>query len=72
MFCKVKLMQPFWWFVWLLLWVLGPIAVEGDTILVILATNSPALFSTWSFANRISDISLTFSSFQSWNALKVS
>jgi hypothetical protein len=51
---------------------LGPISVEGDALFVILAINSPALFSTWSFANCIFYISLTLSSFQSWNALKVS
>jgi hypothetical protein len=51
---------------------LGPISVEGDALLVILAINSPTLFSSWYFVNCISDISLTLSSFQSWNALKVS
>ena len=29
---------------------LGPISVEGDALLVILAINSPAFFSSWSFA----------------------
>jgi hypothetical protein len=46
--------------------------LEGDALLVILAINNPPLFSYWSFANCISDISLVLSSFHSWNALKVS
>lgn len=46
--------------------------LEGDALLIILAINHPSLFSSWSFANVISDISLDLDSFQSWNALKVS
>jgi hypothetical protein len=51
---------------------LGPISVERDALLVILAINSHALFSSWSFTNCIFYISLTLSFFQSWNALKMS
>jgi hypothetical protein len=39
---------------------------------VILAINNPPLFSSWNFANCLADIRLVLSSFQSWNALKVS
>jgi hypothetical protein len=46
--------------------------IEGDALLVILAINSPELFSLWNFSNVVSDINLSLSSFQSWNALKVS
>jgi hypothetical protein len=46
--------------------------IEGDTQLVILAINQPLLFSYWSFANVISDISLDLLFFRNWNALKVS
>jgi hypothetical protein len=46
--------------------------LEGDALLVVLAINKPALFSSWSFVNCISDISLELSSFHSWSALKVS
>jgi hypothetical protein len=48
------------------------IALEGDALLVILAINNPPLFSSWNFANCLADIRLVLSSFQSWNALKVS
>jgi hypothetical protein len=44
---------------------LGLILVEGDALLVILVINSHALFSSWSFVNCISNISLTLYSFQS-------
>lgn len=50
----------------------GNLFLEGDALLIILAINNPHLFSSWSFANCISDISLVFSSFHSWNAFKVS
>jgi hypothetical protein len=50
----------------------GNLFLEGDALLVILAISNPHLFSSWSFANCISDISLVLSSFHSWNALKVS
>jgi hypothetical protein len=46
--------------------------LEGDALLVILAINQPSLFTSWSFANVISDISLDLISFQSWHASKVS
>ncbi|XP_059436361.1 uncharacterized protein LOC132169326 [Corylus avellana] len=46
--------------------------LEGDALLVVLAINNPSLFSSWTFANCIYNISLVLSSFQSWNALKVS
>jgi len=46
--------------------------LEGDALLVILAINQPSLFTSWSFANVISDISLDLISFQSWYASKVS
>jgi hypothetical protein len=46
--------------------------IEGDALLVILAINSPELFYLWNFSNVVSDINLSLSSFQSWNALKVS
>jgi hypothetical protein len=46
--------------------------LEGDALLVILAINTPSLFPTWNFSNIVSDIRLCLSSFQSWNALKVS
>jgi hypothetical protein len=48
------------------------VVLEGDALLVILAINNPPLFSSWNFANCLADISLVLSSFQSWNALKVS
>jgi hypothetical protein len=48
------------------------LALEGDALLVVLAINCPALFSSWTFSNCIADISLVLSSFQSWNTLKVS
>jgi hypothetical protein len=48
------------------------VALEGDALLVVLAINNPSLFSSWIFANCIADVSLVLSSFQSWNALKVS
>jgi hypothetical protein len=44
--------------------------LEGDALLVILAINQPSLFSSWSFANVISNISLDLISFQSWYASK--
>jgi hypothetical protein len=50
----------------------GNLFLEGDVLLVILAINNPHLFSSWSFANCILDISLVLSSFHSWNVLKVS
>jgi hypothetical protein len=40
--------------------------------LVILAVNKPHLFATWQFSPIVSDLRLELSSFQSWNALKVS
>jgi hypothetical protein len=46
--------------------------LEGDALLVILAVNSPVLFSSWTIANCISDVSLGLSNFRSWNASKVS
>jgi hypothetical protein len=46
--------------------------LEGDALLVVSAINNPPLFSTWSFANCIADISTVLSSFPSWNASKVS
>jgi hypothetical protein len=51
---------------------LDNISIEGDSFLVILALNSPSLFSSWNFCNLISDCCLVLDSFQSWNALKVS
>jgi hypothetical protein len=55
---------------------LGHILVEGDVLLIILAINSLALFFfsfffSRSFTNCISNISLTLSSFQSLNTLKM-
>jgi hypothetical protein len=47
-------------------------SLEGDALLVVLAINNPPLFSSWTFANCISDINLVLASFQSWSALKVS
>ena len=46
--------------------------LEGDALLVILAVNQPHLFATWLFAPIVSDLRHELSSFQSWNALKVS
>jgi hypothetical protein len=46
--------------------------IEGDALLVVSAINNPSLFSSWSFANCIEDISVVLSSFPSWNASKVS
>jgi hypothetical protein len=46
--------------------------LEGDALLVVSAINNPPLFSSWSFANCIADISVVLSSFPSWNASKVS
>ncbi|XP_059440565.1 uncharacterized protein LOC132173020 [Corylus avellana] len=48
------------------------LSLEGDALLVVLAINNPSLFSSWIFANCISDISVVLAPFQSWNALKVS
>jgi hypothetical protein len=45
--------------------------LEGDALLVVLAINNPSLFSSSTFANCFSDISLVLSSFQSWITLKV-
>jgi hypothetical protein len=45
---------------------------EGDALLVVIAINSLSFFSFWSFSNIISDINLVLSSFQNWNATKVS
>ena len=39
------------------------ILLEGDALLVILAIKSPSLFSSWFFANCISDIRLVLSFF---------
>jgi hypothetical protein len=39
------------------------LSLEGDALLVVLAINNPTLFSSWSFANCISDINLALSSF---------
>ena len=40
--------------------------IEEDTLLVVLAINNPPLiFSSWSFANCISDISVVLSFFPS-------
>jgi hypothetical protein len=50
----------------------GNFSLEGDALLVILAINSPSLFSIWNISNIVSDISLGLFSSQSWNALKVS
>ena len=46
--------------------------LEGDALLVILAVNHPHLFASWQFAPIVSNLRLELSSFQSWNALKVS
>jgi hypothetical protein len=46
--------------------------LEGNALLVILAVNSPELFTLWNFSNLVSDISLSLLSFQRWNTLKVS
>ena len=40
--------------------------------MVILAVNQPHFFATWQFTSIISDLILELTSFQSWNALKVS
>jgi hypothetical protein len=48
------------------------IIVRADAFLVILPINSPEFFFLWNFSNVVFDISLSLSSFQSWNALKVS
>ena len=48
------------------------LALERDALLVVLAINCPALFSSWTFSNCMANISLVLSSFQSWNTLKVS
>ena len=50
----------------------GSFLLEGDALLIIFAINSPSLFSSWTFANYISNIRLIMSYFQSWNTLKVS
>jgi hypothetical protein len=46
--------------------------LKGDALLVVLAINSPHLFSSWCFAHCISDIILALSSLQSWSTSKVS
>jgi hypothetical protein len=46
--------------------------LEGDALLVSLAINQPALFSSWHFNSVISDICLELTSFRSWHASKVS
>jgi hypothetical protein len=46
--------------------------IEGDALLVVSAINNPPLFSSWCFANCITDISVVLSSFPSWNVSKVS
>jgi hypothetical protein len=46
--------------------------LEGDSLLVTLVTNNHSTFSSWCFCNIVSDVSVFFSSFQSWKALKVS
>jgi hypothetical protein len=46
--------------------------LEGDSLLVTLAINSPPTFSSWCFCNIVSDISVFLSSFRRWKALKVS
>ena len=46
--------------------------LEGDALLVILTVNKPHLFASWQFAFIVSDLRLELSSFQSWNASKVS
>jgi hypothetical protein len=46
--------------------------LERDALLVILAINKPSIFSSRCFCNIVSDVSVILSSFQSWNALKVS
>jgi hypothetical protein len=51
---------------------LDNISLEGDSLLVSLALNSPSLFSSWNFCNLISDTRLVLDSFHSWNAVKVS
>jgi hypothetical protein len=48
------------------------IIVGASALLVILAINSLEFFSLWNFSNVVFYISLSLSSFQSWNALKVS
>jgi hypothetical protein len=48
------------------------VVLEGDALLVALAINNHSLFSSWNFANCLADVSLVLSSFQSWNASKVS
>ena len=48
------------------------LALKGDALLVVLAINSPSLFSSLNFFNCIADISLVLSFFRSWNILKVS
>jgi hypothetical protein len=47
------------------------IILEGDSLLVILALNSPTSFASWCFCNIISDTSVLLSSFKNWKALKV-
>jgi exonuclease III len=46
--------------------------LEGDALLVSLAVNQPALFSSWHFSSVISDICFELSSFRRWHASKVS
>ncbi|GLT59036.1 hypothetical protein SLA2020_318810 [Shorea laevis] len=50
------------------------VAVNGSFAVAaaLLAMKGPALFSSWTIANCISDVSLALSSFRSWNASKVS
>ncbi|GLT61034.1 hypothetical protein SLA2020_337700 [Shorea laevis] len=53
---------------------LDNLCLEGDSLLVILAINSPSLLSSWNICNLISDTCLVldnFQSIQSCNALKV-
>jgi hypothetical protein len=50
----------------------GSFDLEGDALPVLLAINSPAIFAFWNFVGIVSDISLESSSFQNYNALKVS
>ena len=46
--------------------------LEEDALLVILAMNKLHIFAIWQFAPIVLDLRLELSSFQSWNALKVS
>jgi hypothetical protein len=46
--------------------------LEGDALLVVLAINTPLIFSSWNFASFLSNINLVLSSFHSWSAVKVS